>query len=500
MGQQPEIQDIYPLSFMQEGMLFHSLLDHDSRAYFEQAVFTISGQLDRERFQKSIDAVFERYDIFRTTFIHKNVAKPRQVVLKNRPSRVQFHDISHLDEKAQDMYADRFSKEDKDKGFDLQSDPLMRVSILKKAPKRYVCIWSHHHIVMDGWCFGIVMKEFLMIYQSLGDGRLPSLEPVQPYGKYIKWLMKQDRKEAESFWKTRLADLEQPSSLPKKSAEPNGELEQAVFTISEEQTNELKNIAARAGATLNTVFQALWGILLQRVSRCEDAVFGSVVSGRPSDLAGVEKMVGLFINTIPVRVKSGSFSFLELVRHLQQETLQAEAYSYYPLYDIQAQSPLKQALFDHIIVFENVPAQREIENVSQAGSFDFAVEDFTMEEVTNYGCSVKVIPGRSLYIRLNFDTGIYDRVFMKKIETFLRHMMKSVISDPEMSASEIALLDACETRNMLDVFNRTETVEPPAPTLHGLFTRRAALSPHRPALRFPDGMLTYAELDRYTDR
>ncbi|WP_426381883.1 amino acid adenylation domain-containing protein [Bacillus velezensis] len=500
MGQQPEIQDIYPLSFMQEGMLFHSLLDHDSRAYFEQAVFTISGQLDRERFQKSIDTVFERYDIFRTTFIHKNVAKPRQVVLKNRPSRVQFHDISHLDEKAQDKYADRFRKEDKDKGFDLQSDPLMRVSILKKAPERYVCIWSHHHIVMDGWCFGIVMKEFLMIYQSLGDGRLPFLEPVQPYGKYIKWLMKQDRKEAEIFWKTRLADLEQTASLPKKSAEPNGELEQAVFTISEEQTNELKNIAARAGATLNTVFQALWGILLQRVSRCDDAVFGSVVSGRPSDLAGVEKMVGLFINTIPVRVKSGSFSFLELVRHLQQETLQAEAYSYYPLYDIQAQSPLKQALFDHIIVFENVPAQREIENVSQAGSFDFAVEDFTMEEVTNYGCSIKVIPGNSLYIRLKFDTGIYDDVFMKNIETFLRHMVNSVISDPEISASEIALLDACEARSMMDAFNHTEAVEPPAPTLHGLFARRAALSPHRPALRFPGGMLTYAELDQYTDR
>ncbi|WP_418133866.1 amino acid adenylation domain-containing protein [Bacillus velezensis] len=500
MGQQPEIQDIYPLSFMQEGMLFHSLLDHDSRAYFEQAVFTISGQLDRERFQKSIDTVFERYDIFRTTFIHKNVAKPRQVVLKNRPSRVQFHDISHLDEKAQDKYADRFRKEDKDKGFDLQSDPLMRVAILKKAPERYVCIWSHHHIVMDGWCFGIVMKEFLMIYQSLGDGRLPSLEPVQPYGKYIKWLMKQDRKEAEIFWKTRLADLEQTASLPKKSAEPNGELEQAVFTISEEQTNELKNIAARAGATLNTVFQALWGILLQRVSRCDDAVFGSVVSGRPSDLAGVEKMVGLFINTIPVRVKSGSFSFLELVRHLQQETLQAEAYSYYPLYDIQAQSPLKQALFDHIIVFENVPAQREIENVSQAGSFDFAVEDFTMEEVTNYGCSIKVIPGNSLYIRLKFDTGIYDDVFMKNIETFLRHMVNSVISDPEIGASEIALLDACEARSMMDAFNHTEAVEPPAPTLHGLFARRAALSPHRPALRFPGGMLTYAELDQYTDR
>ncbi|MBY8914907.1 non-ribosomal peptide synthetase, partial [Bacillus sp. YC2] len=498
MGQQPEIQDIYPLSFMQEGMLFHSLLDQDSRAYFEQAVFTINGRLHRERFQKSIDAIFDRYDIFRTTFIHKNVAKPRQVVLKSRPSRIQFVDISHLDEKAQEMFADEFRKEDKDKGFDLQSDPLMRVSILKKAPDRYVCVWSHHHILMDGWCFGIVMKEFLNIYQSLGEGQLPSLEPVQPYGKYIKWLMRQDRKEAEAFWKKRLLDVQQTASLPKRSSSSKGELQQAAFTISEEQTNGLKNIASKAGATLNTVFQALWGVLLQRVSRCDDAVFGSVISGRPSDLAGVEKMVGLFINTVPVRVKSGSFSFLELVSHLQNETLKAEAYSYYPLYDIQAQSALKQKLFDHIIVFENVPAQREIEGMSQAGAFDFSVEDFTMEEVTNYGCSIKVIPGSSLYVRLNFDIGVYDPAIMEKTETYLRHMISSVIADPEIRASQISLLDENDARNMLATFNKTEAHDPPAPTLHTLFTRRAALSPQLPALRFSGGVLTYAELDQYS--
>ncbi|UOY90729.1 non-ribosomal peptide synthetase [Bacillus glycinifermentans] len=500
MVQQTEIQDIYPLSYMQEGMLFHSLFDQESRAYFEQASFTIYGPLDTERFQKSIDAIFERYEIFRTAFIHKNVAKPRQVVLKNRQSRIQFVDISHLDEAAQEGYVDQFRKDDKKKGFDLQTDPLMRVAILKRGQERFDCIWSHHHILMDGWCFGLVMKDFLVIYKALGDGQPPYLEPVQPYSKYMKWLMRQDREEAEAFWKTKLLDLEQTASLPKKSDVSRGELQQLAFTISEEQTEGLRNIAASAGATLNTVFQALWGILLQRLNRCDDTVFGSVVSGRPSDLEGVEKMVGLFINTVPVRVNSGHFSFSELVSHLQEESLKAEAYSHYPLYDIQTLSALKQDLFDHIIVFENVPAQREIEGLNQAGAFDFSVEDFTMDEVTNYGCSIKVIPGNSLYIRLNFDIGVYEPAMMEHIETYLRHMIDSVIADPDMQASQVSLIGGENAREMLNKFNQTKTAEPWAPTLHALFARRAALSPHLPALRFSGGIMTYGELDQYTNR
>ncbi|POO76559.1 non-ribosomal peptide synthetase, partial [Bacillus sp. MBGLi97] len=500
MVQQPEIQDIYPLSFMQEGMLFHSLLDQESRAYFEQASFTINGSLDTERFQKSLDALIERYDIFRTAFIHKNVAKPRQVVLKERQSRLQFVDISHLDEAAKETFVDQFEHDDKKKGFDLQTDPLMRVSILKRAHEQYHCIWSHHHILMDGWCFGIVMKEFLAIYKALGKGQLPDFEPVQPFSKYIKWLMRQDRKEAEAFWKTRLVGVKQTASLPKTSSSSKGKLEQMAFTLSKEQTEGLRKLALQAGATLNTVFQALWGIILQKINRCDDAVFGSVISGRPSDLEDVEKMVGLFINTIPVRVQSGPESFLTLVSHLQQESLKAEAYSYYPLYDIQAQSTLKHELFDHIVVFENIPAQREIESLNQADAFDFTVDDFDMDEVTNYGCSIKIIPGSSLYIRINFDIGLYDPAMMKKIELYLRHIIGSVIADPNQQIAQIALLGEETAKKMLYEFNQTEPAAPLAPTLHSFFTRRAALSPNMPALRFSGGTLTYRELDQYTNQ
>ncbi|AOL27289.1 plipastatin non-ribosomal peptide synthetase PpsC [Bacillus subtilis] len=501
MPQQPEIQDIYPLSFMQEGMLFHSLYDEQSRAYFEQASFTIHGQLDLERFEKSMDAVFDRYDIFRTAFIYKNVAKPRQVVLKQRPCPVHVEDISHLNEKDKEHCTEAFKEQDKSKGFDLQTDVLMRISILKWAPDHYVCIWSHHHILMDGWCLGIVIKDFLHIYQALGKGQFPDLPPVQPYGTYIKWLMQQDREEAAEYWKKRLQHFEKASPLPKRTDQmSDGTLQQITFTIPEKETSELQKIAAACGATLNTVFQALWGIMLQKFNRRDDAVFGSVISGRPSELKDVENMVGLFINTIPIRVQSDFLSFSDLVSGMQKDMTEAEAYSYFPLYDIQAQSALKQELIDHIIVFENTPTQQEIEELNQAGSFDFSVKDFEMEEVTNYRCSVKVIPGRTLYVRIHFHTGAYQPNMMSEIKDYLLHMISDVISDPSLPVSKMTLLDEDKTRKIVSQNNRTVSVSPEAPTLHGLFERQAAVTPERPAIRFSGGSLTYAELDMYASR
>ncbi|WP_340035122.1 plipastatin non-ribosomal peptide synthetase PpsC [Bacillus sp. FSL K6-0993] len=501
MPQQPEIQDIYPLSFMQEGMLFHSLYDEQSRAYFEQASFTINGQLDLERFQKSMDAVFDRYDIFRTAFIYKNVAKPRQVVLKQRHCHVHVEDISHLNEKDKEHCTEAFKEQDKSRGFDLQTDVLMRISILKWAPDHYVCIWSHHHILMDGWCLGIVIKDFLHIYQALGKGQFPDLPPVQPYGTYIKWLMQQDREEAAEYWKKRLQHFEKASPLPKRTDQmSDGTLQQITFTIPEKETSELQKIAAACGATLNTVFQALWGIMLQKFNRRDDAVFGSVISGRPSELKDVENMVGLFINTIPIRVQSDFLSFSDLVSRMQKDMTEAEAYSYFPLYDIQAQSALKQELIDHIIVFENTPTQQEIEELNQAGSFDFSVKDFEMEEVTNYRCSVKVIPGRTLYVRIHFHTGAYQPNMMSEIKDYLQHMISDVISDPSLPVSKMTLLDEDKTWKIVSQNNRTVSVSPEAPTLHGLFERQAAVTPERPAIRFSGGSLTYAELDMYASR
>ncbi|MCY7768024.1 condensation domain-containing protein, partial [Bacillus inaquosorum] len=288
-------------------------------------------------------------------------------------------------------------------------------------------------------------------------------------------LMQQDREEAAEYWKKRLQHFEKATPLPKRTDQiPDGTLEQITFTISEKETSELQKIAAASGATLNTVFQALWGIMLQKFNRCGDAVFGSVISGRPSELRDVENMVGLFINTIPIRVQSDSLSFSDLVSRMQKDMTEAEAYSYFPLYDIQAQSALKQELIDHIIVFENTPTQQEIEGLNQAGSFDFSVKDFEMEEVTNYSCSVKVIPGRTLYVRIHFHTGAYQPNMMSEIKDYLQHMVSDVISDPSLPVSKMTLLDENKTRKIVSQNNGAVSVSPEAPTLHGLFERQAA--------------------------
>ncbi|MBV2241143.1 AMP-binding protein [Bacillus inaquosorum] len=179
---------------------------------------------------------------------------------------------------------------------------------------------------------------------------------------------------------------------------------------------------------------------------------------------------------------------------------EAEAYSYFPLYDIQAQSALKQELIDHIIVFENTPTQQEIEGLNQAGSFDFSVKDFEMEEVTNYSRSVKVIPGRTLYVRIHFHTGAYQPSMMSEIKDYLQHMVSDVISDPSLPVSKMTLLDENKTRKIVSQNNGAVSVSPEAPTLHGLFERQAAVTPERPAIRFSGGSLTYAELDMYAGR
>lgn len=210
------IQDIYPLSYMQEGMLFHSLLHKDSRAYVEQASFTIEGDVNLQFFQESINALVARHDIFRTIFISQNVSSPQQVVLRERTVSVLEEDIAHLDEAGQSAFVEQIKEKDRAKGFHLQKDMLMRITLIRTGKREYTCIWTFHHIMMDGWCLGIVLKEFLQIYASKIKGAPLSLEPVQPYGTYINWLMEQDKEKAVSYWDNYLSGYEQQTLLPKQ--------------------------------------------------------------------------------------------------------------------------------------------------------------------------------------------------------------------------------------------------------------------------------------------
>ncbi len=340
MKNKQPIKLVYPLAPMQEGILFHSLLNSESEAYFEQMTIFAEGKVEHKLFEKAFNLLIERYDILRTIFVHENIARPRQVVLNQRVARITFKDFSILEGDTKKSAITEFKENDRKKKFKLSKDLLMRMAILQIEKDKYEIIWSYHHILMDGWCMGIIMNDFLTIYRSIGNNEKPQLGKVYPYASYIKWLEKQNKQEGMNYWQEYLQDYDNAhgcvtAEIPKKSnisARKEHILSEEVFELGKDLTQELMELGRRNEVTLNTVFQTIWGILLQKYNNVDDVIFGSVVSGRPSEVKGIEKMVGLFINTIPVRIKNNrKDTFSELLKRVQKQAFSSEKYSYQPL-------------------------------------------------------------------------------------------------------------------------------------------------------------------------
>ncbi|MCP4148725.1 MAG: non-ribosomal peptide synthetase, partial [bacterium] len=307
------IEKMYPLSPMQEGMLFHYIYNKNSNMYFEQFVLNIRGPLDRSTFDKSLRILVQKYDVLRTNFVRQGVERPVQVVLKSKRINVYFQNISRMEEEEKNLFAKEFARKDRQKGFDLSRDNLLRVSILQTGDDSFRLVWSMHHIIIDGWCTGILFGDFFDFYHYFRtrageDSRPPHSSPLKElyrYIDYIRWLEKQDKKEALSFWKNALQDYGEPTALPKtrgqsKTNHDDFQKEHLSFILDDALTQKLEDFAKNINVTLNVIFNCLWGLLLHRYNNTGDAVFGSVVSGRPAEVEGVDEMVGLFINTMPV--------------------------------------------------------------------------------------------------------------------------------------------------------------------------------------------------------
>ncbi|MED3000358.1 amino acid adenylation domain-containing protein, partial [Bacillus velezensis] len=501
MTKKNAIQDIYPLSYMQEGMLFHSLLQKESQAYAEQASFSITGKVDTRVFEESVHALFERHDIFRTIFISQNVSVPQQVVLKERNVSIIEENLTNLNKADQIKHIEEAKRRDRKKGFHLQKDMLMRVTLLQTGECEYTCIWSFHHIIMDGWCLGIVLKEFFQIYASRLRRTPLTLEPAVPYGTYIKWLMEQDKEKAASYWERYLEGFEQQTVLPKQKKAGESRQEEVTFSFSKEDTAKLKDLAVKEEVTLSTIFHTLWGILLQAYNQTEDAVFGSVISGRPSEIEGIERMIGLFINTVPVRISGADIPFQKLIKNVQKDALKGQAYSYHPLYDIQANSQVKQGLIDHILVFENYPVEQELDVLNSNGETKdlFHIHDFSMEDETNYSFYLMVAPGDEIHLKMRYDSSVYDRQFIENIKGHLTHIVSQILDKPDITPDKLVIITPEEKEQLLAPISE-ETEKPEYDTIHAMFERQAAQTPDQIAIRYEGGSVTYKELNESANK
>ncbi|WP_197262107.1 non-ribosomal peptide synthetase [Brevibacillus laterosporus] len=495
-----DIQDIFPLSPMQEGILFHSIMNNHSNAYFEQFDFTVEGHVAVECLQESMNKVIAHYDILRTVFIYQNVSKPRQIVLKKRDSHIHFEDISHLPASDIEPFIEQFKADDRERGFDISKDVLLRMSIFRVAEQSFRFVWSYHHIIMDGWCRGIIITALFECYQALLHNRPILLEKTQPYSTYIKWLGKRDKKEALEYWKTYLHDYKQQATFPFLGGQAIHEgyrPEEVRLLLNRDVTKGLVELAKKNHVTLNTVFQALWGLLLQRYNDTDDVVFGSVVSGRPAEIKGIESMVGLFINTIPVRIQSDQLPFSTWIQQLQKSSVVAEAYSYSPLYEIQAESRLKQELIHHIMVFENFPLQQGLEQAKNVG---FSIEHVSTVERTSYDLTIIVEPSEEVLIKFCYNANQYDKESIQRVTGHLLQAAQAVIEQPDMKVEDIDLLTKSEERQLLLEFNDTMADYPRNATIHQLFEEQVRKTPDHIAAVAEEGQLTYQELNERANR
>lgn len=496
-----EIEKIYPLTPTQEGILFHSLVDPDSEAYFEHVSFTIRGKLCSRTMEQSFAKLVERYDVLRTVFIYTETEQPLQIVLSQREPRMDYRDLSAYSTAERQRWIEEYKARDQQQKFDLETGPLIRMAIFRIDERTHQIIWRFHHIIMDGWCLGILAQDLFHIYEALAANAPIQLSPPYPYSDYIQWLGEQDQDEALQYWRDYLDGYELQAAIP--SSRGTGEKgvfdhRKYPFKWDAETTRRLHKLAVDNQVTLSTVFHALWGILLQQYNHSEDVVFGSVVSGRPPELPGIESMVGLFINTVPLRVKSDEHtSFQELLRKVHDSILEANRYNYVSLADIQSGTVLKQHLINHIVVFENYPLETAADG---DGEQHLAITDSEMLEHTNYDLDVTVFPGDELEVLLTYNGTMYDEEFLRRLEGHLKQITAAVLGNEQILVRDIEMITAGEKQKLLFEFNRTDKdyrFDKPA---HQLFEERARLHPSKTALLYQGEQITYGQLNRNANR
>src|SRR5687767_5554851 len=294
------VEDIYPLSPLQHGILFHSLLT-GGRAYQEQFPMLLHGELFPDALERAFHALVARHGALRTGYVWEGVPQPLQFVLRQATAP-----FDHLDWTSEpDWRAALAALLDADfrRGHDLKRPPLVRASLARIGDRRHLLLLAMHHVVSDGWSFPLMIDELHTLYRAELDGVPADLPPATRYRDYVQWLMGRDTAAAEAFWRRTLAGFTRPTPLPLDNGAPSTE---EVFCetldVDAEVMARAQAFARGQGVTLNTLVQGAWALLLGRYAGTRDVVFGATVSGRPAELPGVERAVGLYINTVPVRV------------------------------------------------------------------------------------------------------------------------------------------------------------------------------------------------------
>ena len=449
------IESVYSLTPTQQGILFHSLYAPDSGVYCEQILLNLSGKINITAFKAAWQKVIARHGILRTFLVIENRPTPLQVVLKQVDLPWQDLDWQQLSTTKQERELSQLLQAKRQQGFKFSQAPLMRCTLIQLDEDNYKFIWSHHHILMDGWCFPIIFKELLSFYEAEVKGETFQLKSPRPYRDYITWLKERDQESAIAFWRERLQGFSAPTSLMvdkgKFSTEIKAESDyrEEKLLLSSEVSQQLQSVAQQYRVTVSTIVQAVWGLLLSRYSGDRDVLFGVTVSGRTGDLSGIEEMVGLFINTLPLRLKINPKEQLNSwLAKIQQSILDLQQYGYTPLVDIQAASEVRGgiSLFDTVVVLENYPIDSALLNRDFALEIK-GVETFEQNQ-NNYPLTLLAMPGEEFFVKISYDTTRFDRNTIEGMLGHLQTTFSAMVENPELSLNELTLFKESEKQHL----------------------------------------------------
>ncbi|YAF98106.1 MAG: condensation domain-containing protein [Nodularia sp. CChRGM 3473] len=437
-----DIQDIYPLSPIQHGILFHGLHAPEMGLYHMQNIYTFNGNLNVSAFEYAWQEVASRHSVLRTSFYWEELDKPLQVVHEHVEVPIEKQDWRGIDPLVQQEYLKSFLQRDRRQGFDFAQAPLIRVALIQIEDNAYHLVWIWHMIILDGWSVPFLLKDIIELYEAYRRGQDAPLVSGSCFGDYINWLQQQDSSKAEEFWRQQLIKVKEPTPLTNLYSNNLSNLkeryEDIQISFSKETTRNLDLLARQHHLTMNTLVQGAWAVLLSRYSGKNDVVYGCTFSGRPVDLAGSESILGEMVNTLPVHIKVDMDEYLlPWLQQLQSQLVEIREYEYSPLVDIQKCSkvPGNMPLFESIVVFENQKTGKFLE---EWGSLN--ISEHTQFYKTNYPITIVGYPGLELTLGINYDFQRFDAATIKNILEHLKILLEGMVINSQVCLEDLWLL------------------------------------------------------------
>ena len=502
------LEDAYELSPLQKGMYYHWLSSDNTALYFDQAVYRLKlpglGE-NVSAIKEAYRALVNRYSILRTSFENEYGGLPLQIVRKSVPTNFSYHPIGdYTSEKDIQEFITEYKSKDKAKGFNLEDPSQMRLLVLGLDNDEFAFIWSHHHILMDGWCMSILINDFYkLLHANLSNNKINLPDPV-PYANYIKWLNRKEESASQNYWKDHLAGYSNLVEIPFKYSSPvsntySKKVEKIVFK--EKFFDGIDAFCSAHEITHNTFVQGVWGVLLAKYNNLKDVVFGSIVSGRPGDLAGVENMVGLFINTIPVRVEyDEQDNSVSLLQKMQLDFIAGNPHHYLEISEVQGLSEVGRDLINHITVFENYAVQDSDEENAD-NSIEIELAEFSFEEQTNYDFNLKSTPLKNgICVNMEYNSSVHDGDGMRNLAKHFYNLAEQFVVNYDQPIDALNFISKEETQRNVALLNNEKIKYPLDKTIVDIFSEQAVKNPNNIALDFNNETITYKALNEKSNQ